>query len=196
MKKYLLLTAIVILLGQMVAPTTAPKVDASAEEYAVYSAAIANWLGDQQDPAKGPFVIPSVTATDAMTSDKVNQDNRYFVALFPTLKEEVAEDYRTRNKEPLHLKAVLQLKQKYLLVDSNEIKKIFKRGGWGEFYKRYPDSGGFISVSRPGFNKEMNQALIFIEHGCGDLCGTGHYVLLEKSGDTWKVIQQNLVWIS
>jgi hypothetical protein len=73
---------------------------------------------------------------------------------------------------------------------------MFKRGGWGEFYKRYPDSGGFISVSRPGFNKEMDQALIFIEHRCGDLCGTGHYILLEKSGDTWKVIQQNLVWIS
>jgi len=196
MKKYLLLTAIVVLLGQMVPPGTAPKVDASAEEYAVYSVAIANWLSDQQAPAKGPFVIPNVTATDAMTSDKVNQGNRYFVALFPTLKEEVAEDYRTRNKEPLHLKAAFQLKQKYLVVDSNEIKKMFKRGGWGEFYKRYPDSGGFISVSRPGFNKEMDQALLFIEHRCGDLCGTGHYILLEKSGDTWKVIQQNLVWIS
>jgi hypothetical protein len=42
----------------------------------------------------------------------------------------------------------------------------------------------------------MNQALVYIEHGCGGLCGTGHYVLLEKGVDGWKVIKRSMVWIS
>src|SRR5215217_7791371 len=112
--------------------------------------------------------------------------------MFPTLTAGVARDYRARNKESVRLKESFQLNIKYVLVDKKEIEKIFNGGRWEEFYKRYRDSGGFISLSRPGFNPAMNQALVYIAHACGGLCGTGHYVLLEKSVDGWKVIKRSM----
>lgn len=58
---------------------------------------------------------------------------------------------------------------------------------WEEFYKKYPDSGGFIGISPVGFNRERNQALIYLEHSCRSLCGSGHYILLSKNKEDWKV---------
>ena len=75
---------------------------------------------------------------------------------------------------------------------------MFKGGvnGWEKFYKRFPDSGGIVGVSRVGFNLETNQALVYVEHGCGDLCGTGHYMLLDKGESGWKVAKRYMSWIS
>jgi hypothetical protein len=39
-------------------------------------------------------------------------------------------------------------------VSSNLIGFPFKDGGWEEFYKRYPDSGGYVIMSSVGINKE------------------------------------------
>jgi len=65
-----------------------------------------------------------------------------------------------------------------------------------EFYKRYPGSSGLIILSRVGFNAAMNQAMIYIQHRCGGLGGTGYYVLLEKTADKWNLAKQNMVWVS
>ena len=200
MKSYLLLTvATMVLLAQVVLPRTPSQAEASAEEYAVYSAVIENMFAgdrvtfDTQAKIK-LLVIQNHTST---TGDNSNQDDQYFRRMFPTLTEGVVKDYRARNNEPARLKDSFDLKVKHVLVDKQEIEKIFNGGGWWEeFYKRYPDSGGLIIFSRAGFNAAMNQALVYIQHGCGGLCGTGHYVLLEKSVDGWRVVKRNMVWIS
>jgi hypothetical protein len=83
------------------------------------------------------------------------------------------------------------------LIEKQEIEKIFKgRGWWAESYKRYPDSVGLIVLSRVGFNAARNQAMVYIQHVCGGLCGTGHYVLLEKNADQWRVVKESMVWVS
>lgn len=193
--KYLLLTAIVIL-GYLVLPSTSSAADASAEQYAVYSAVIANTF-DKETKLK-QLVIQDLTATDGTAIENLREEGRYFERTFPTLKPEVITDYKTRNKEPLRLTASFDLKIKYVMVTDKEIEKIFNRGGgwWEDFYKKCPDSGGFISLSRPGFNAAMDQALVYIGHFCGGLCGTGHYALLEKRDHRWMVVRQNMVWIS
>jgi len=200
MKKYLVLTTIAILLGCVVPPKTSSGPDASAEEYAVLSTAIADMFdGERVTRAKIlRLAIQDVPETEVRTTDKLDNDARYFGELFPTLAEGVAMDYRIRNKDPLRFKDLFDLNMKYVLVSKQEIEKIFKEGGgwWDEFYKRYPDSGGLIALSRPGFNPAMNQAIVYISHNCNALCGTGHYVLLEKSADRWKVVEQKMVWIS
>ena len=202
MKKYLLLTAIVVLLAYVILPRTASRVNASAEEYAVYSAVIANMFdGERVTFDTGAkiklLVIQDVTATDPTTRDDSRQDDQYFRRMFSTLTEGVAKDYRAKNNKPVRLVDSFGFIVKHVLVDKQEVDKIFIGGGsWEEFYKRYPDSGGFIILSRVGFNAAMNQALVYIQHGCGGLCGTGHYVLLEKSVDRWRVVNRNMVWIS
>jgi hypothetical protein len=68
-----------------------------------------------------------------------------------------------------------------------EIRRIFEGGardsendGWKVFHKKYPTAGGFITLSRVGFNKEKTQSLIYVAHNCGWLCGEGNYILLVK----------------
>jgi len=197
MMKYLLLTVIVVL-GCAVLPSTSSAAHASDEEYAVYSAVITTMFDIKAKTRQ--LVIQDVTVNNETVIDKSLQENRYIERVFPTLKEGVLRDYKARNKEPLQLKDAFDLDAKYILVmiPQKEIARLFNEGGswWDEFYKRYPDSGGFISLSRPGFNAARNQALVYIEHHCGGLCGTGRYVLLEKSKDRWRVIQEEMVWVS
>ncbi|HEY0763366.1 MAG TPA: hypothetical protein VGD61_13435 [Pyrinomonadaceae bacterium] len=198
MKKCLLLITIVVLASVVPARS---RVDASAEEYAVYSAVIAEMFAgdrvtfDTQAKIK-LLVIKDLTDTDVLT-DYREQNEVYFGRMFPTLAAGVVKDYKARNKQPVRLKDSFDLNIKHLVVKKEKIEKIFAgRGWWQEFYKIYPDSGGLIVLSRVGFSRAMNQALVYIQHGCGGLCGTGHYVLLEKSGDRWQVVKRNMVWIS
>jgi hypothetical protein len=53
-----------------------------------------------------------------------------------------------------------------------------------------------VGVSRVGFNPEGNQALIYMEHGCGTLCATGNFILLQKGPGGWKITQRYTPWIS
>ena len=193
--KYLLLTAIAFL-SYMVLPSTASAADESTEQYAVYSTVIARMFTAKDKSRQ--LVIKDLTSTEDTVIDKLLQESRYIARMFPTLQKGVLRDYKARNKEPLQLKESFALRIKYVLVADKEIDKLFndKDGWWDEFYKRYPDSGGFISLSRPGFNAVMDQAFVYIEHYCGALCGTGHYVLLQKRKDRWKVVKQEMVWIS
>ncbi|HET6975131.1 MAG TPA: hypothetical protein VFI24_02325 [Pyrinomonadaceae bacterium] len=199
MKKYLLLTVIMVLLASLAPARTEGQ--ASTEEYAVYSAVIANMFPDEKraDDSKDkviPLVILNVTGTDRPRPKEV-QGELYFKQMFPTLPAGVAQDYNARNNEPARLKESFDLKLKYILVDDKEIKKIFDVGrNWEEFYKRYPGSRGFILLSRVGFNAEMNQALVYIQHSCGGLCGTGNYMLLEKKDDRWQVVKRSMAWIA
>jgi hypothetical protein len=184
-------------------PNQPPRqLDTSADEYAVYSAVIARMFAgdkvtfDSQTKVK-LLVIQDTTVTDSTASEAENNEQS-FKKMFPVLKEGVAADYKTKNSTPLHLKDSFELKLKHVLVEKQAIDKMFEEGGgwWEEFYKKYPDSGGFISFSRVGFNSDVDQALVYIAHGCGGLCGTGHYVLLEKGVDGWKVVKRSMVWIS
>lgn len=44
------------------------------------------------------------------------------------------------------------------------------------------DFGNFSAV---GYSKDHKEALIYLGHYCGSLCGTGHLVLLAKENETW-----------
>lgn len=193
MKKYLLLTVATIL---CFTPAVMPQRagGASAEEYAVYSVVIAEIFSDRQEKS---VVITDRTSSDSTTDGFSDRDQEYFKRMFPTLTEGVDKDYKARNKIPARLKDAFELKMRHVVLTKPEIDRIFKgNGSWDDFYKMYPTSVGIISLSRVGFSASMNQALVYIDHGCGGLCGTGHYVLLEKSADGWRVVNRRMVWIS
>ena len=83
------------------------------------------------------------------------------------------------------------------LVSRNTIEQIFHgRGWWPEFYRRFPKSRGFIEFSRPAFTDDRNGALVFVSHSCGGLCGTGWLVYLTRSGDSWRIAERTMLWVS
>jgi hypothetical protein len=175
----------------------------STEEYAVYSAVIGEmFAGGKVTFDTGSevklLVIKGYTVGDFLRADVENQDWKYLRQQFPSISQETINDYVAKSKEAYELKDAFDLKLNHTLVKKGEVEGMFKGGvnGWEAFYKRFPDSGGLVGVSRVGFNPEMNQALMYVEHGCGGLCGTGHYVLLNKGEGGWKVAKRFMAWIS
>ena len=74
----------------------------------------------------------------------------------------------------------------YLVVPTADITTRFHdvpgdpNSGWADFYKRYPDSGGFMIVSAVGFDASKERAMVYMAHQCGLLCGGGtHHFLGE-----------------
>lgn len=55
---------------------------------------------------------------------------------------------------------------------------------------------GYFTLSGVGFNPSRTQAIFYIEHTCGGLCGGGWYVLMEKVGDAWQVRDEYYTWMS
>jgi hypothetical protein len=50
--------------------------------------------------------------------------------------------------------------------------------------------------SKIGFNDEMNQALVYMAHICGNECGVGNIYFLVQNGDTWEIEGTLWVWSS
>ncbi len=55
---------------------------------------------------------------------------------------------------------------------------------------------GYLTLSGVGFNPSRTQAIFYVEHMCGGLCGGGWYVLMEKVGGTWQFRDKHFTWIS
>ena len=104
----------------------------------------------------------------------------------------VVDSLRSENTRPRLLRAGFPLGTPYLVVPSADITASFRdvpsdsTFGWSGFYKRYPDSGGFMVVSAVGFDVSKKRAMVYMAHSCGSLCGGGMHHLLEKVDGAWR----------
>jgi hypothetical protein len=64
-----------------------------------------------------------------------------------------------------------------------------------DFQQRFPNNLGYIAVSRPGFNFNKTEAILYVDHFCG-LCGGGGYILMRKVNGVWRVLDQHSTWVS
>ena len=69
-------------------------------------------------------------------------------------------------------------------VENSQIAKILERS-----------PGGLVRFSRVGFDRAGQAAIVFVTHVCGGLCGTGHYIVLEKNA-VWRITAVHMVFIS
>ena len=83
-----------------------------------------------------------------------------------------------------------------VVVPSSTIDRIFATGWWEDFYRTYPDTAGYARVSLPVLTKDRNKALIYVDHRCGDTCGLGSIHLLERTGNTWRITKEEILWVS
>jgi hypothetical protein len=119
---------------------------------------------------------------------------------------EVMENFRAANVSVRLLRAGFPMNPAYIVVPRPDIDATFTSApdemmfGWGNFYKKYPDSGGFMMVSVPGFDADRKRAIVYMAHACGSLCGGGTHHLLEKMGGAWREASvpgvQNCAWAS
>ncbi|MGC1620067.1 MAG: hypothetical protein WA765_16375 [Candidatus Acidiferrum sp.] len=66
----------------------------------------------------------------------------------------------------------------------------------GDFEARFPDNFGFFVVSHVGLNLNKTEALLYVDHFCGGLCGGGAYFLMHKVSGVWHVADRRDTWVS
>jgi len=82
------------------------------------------------------------------------------------------------------------------LVTAKETNRIFNPSGtsWKGFVQKYPHAAGFTLLSAIGFNEPHDQALVYVGNSCNLLCGSGHFVLLERKHNRWSVVKTAILW--
>jgi len=65
-----------------------------------------------------------------------------------------------------------------------------------DFEARFPNNFGFFVVSHVGLNMNKTEALLYVDHFCGGLCGGGKYVLMRKVNGAWHVVDHHGTWVS
>jgi hypothetical protein len=153
-----------------------PKSYEDAEAYEVYSAILpTEWLG-QLARAKS-LIIRSET-------------ENYKMCLRPEAESEkiigpAISEYVKLNEKPWLLQRRFNIERPYELVSYDELRAALKQGWWENFYKQYPNSGGWIELSAVGFNADKTVAVVYMGHICGGLCGGGRFHVLQKKDGKW-----------
>lgn len=84
----------------------------------------------------------------------------------------------------------------HICGESDRLALLFESNSWGPFYSIYSESAGVVQASAPVLSDARDQALVFVSHRCGGLCGTGALFVLERHGTSWRVIYRREIWVS
>ena len=170
------------------------RVDVGGEEYAVYAALINEMYVNERTKF---LVVVDRTATESLITKELERED--IREMLSPVTSAAVEAFIERSARPETLEESFDLKAKYVLLSHDKREEYFKPGvmeGWKTLEEKYPRASGFIRLAGVGFNPERDEALTYVEHGCGELCGTGTYVLLRKSTKGWKVEKTVMLWIA
>jgi hypothetical protein len=188
--------------GEKQKPATACEL--SDEDYAVFTAVLQG-LGRPEDPEeewkdKETLVVDVTGAGLLEPGQGSGWGFRSNSKAAPSA--ETRSDFDAKSKNECPLKENWGDTTLYKTFPHNEYRQLFdrkrlkKHDGWKEFYEKHPKAAGFWTFSRPGYNSDRDEALLYVAHNCGWLCGTGHLYLLAKKNGQWKVINRLFLWIS
>ena len=163
----------------------------SEEEYALYATAIQQYyLSPEARPTKFLMIEERTFKYDFTVGENDEPWKEKHKGL--NIEESAVDDYETKNSQKWLLKKDdFKLPVKHSMITDLDLKAIF-HGHWGElewiqYYRRFPESTGFIMLSRVGFNTAHTQALLYIGSRCGPGCGEIHFLFLEKTNGAWVV---------
>ena len=164
--------------------------DRDAEEYAVYSCLMDGF----SCTSKANVMLVASQTTPILLQDRKLDESELFKYQMPdATSRETFEDYRSIDGQPINLTNRFSLRRKYILISNQEAKSYFENSESANLLEKYPESSGRITMlSRVGFNKKMNEALVYAWAYCGGDCGGGGYYLLRKEDGVWKIKDKKL----
>jgi ribosome-binding factor A len=142
-----------------------------AHEAAIYSTILNGYTPSVED-------ILIMDRTDAV---KINEE--LFTSI-PSLSKKTLMDFRLVNLEPQVIDLPLSVNMGYKYVSIPGDLLMFSR------------SSPVITLSKVGFNRNFNQALVYISFVCGAECGTGTVFFLVREGNTWTIQKTIEIWVS
>lgn len=183
------------------ASTASTPCELNSEDYAVFGGLLAG-IGGPEDPEEAwrgrEFLIEDSTA---MVEDApwARAGSGFRSESKEAPAKETFADLKAKIHDRCPVVSGFGEPNQYKMVSSKEIEEFFTRGpgrGWEGFYKKYPNAAGFWQFSRPGYNMTHDEAVLYVSHSCGRLCGTGHLYLLRKENGQWVVKNRVMLWIS
>jgi hypothetical protein len=175
-------------------PSSTPVIqgDRESDEYDVYATLIDEMYVNEQVK-----LIVIVDHTEAGLGEDLDQTLQHITKNISGIQQETLDDFRTQNAQSYPLSDDFNLQVPHTLISQQEMEEIFRTGdGWDEFYQKYPDSQGTMTLSRVGFNQERDQALVYVGNQSHWLAGAGYYVLLARQDGAWVIQDSEMVWIS
>jgi hypothetical protein len=172
-------------------PTVSPTPDAVREEERIYAALIEALYPEDM------LVIMDQTQTDVLDLASA-ETYQHVEESLQHLSVETLTDFKARNDSSYPLRASMALGVRYLLFSQKDKQELFQvnQSGWDVFYNRYPGAPGIMTLSRVGFNKQMDQALVYLGVQSHWLAGSGNFFLFNKVNGSWVIDQQVMSWIS
>lgn len=168
------------------------QADIQAEEYAVYSSLIETRYSCGSN---GLVVINDATRIQVI-DHSLSNDLEFVHQQIPSIQQKMLDDFKALNSQSYRLSRNFNIKNRYALVGGEEFQEIFKSGveGWKIFRSKFPGSPGSISFSRVVLNPAMNEAFLYMSISCGESCGEGSYIILDKREGNWKIEKEAKVW--
>ncbi|MFC2065182.1 hypothetical protein ACFLXB_08830 [Chloroflexota bacterium] len=172
-------------------PTITATPDPIREEELVYAALL------QSEYSSNLYVLMNKTQTELLGMADVETIQMIEKSL-NDLSSDTLADFRARNDESHLIRTSMILGTRYNLFSTEDMQNLFRenQNGWDIFYDRFPEAPGIITLSKVGFNDEMDQALVYLGIQSHWLAGAGTYYLLTRKDGNWFVLQEVMIWIS
>jgi len=190
--KFFMTAVISALLASQVVPAqskrSGERSNIPAKEYAIYAAVIGDMLANGElspDPQLEVelLVIAGQTVKNHQAAIVRQDEGKIVKQEFSSIiSQETIDDYVAKNAKSHQLTKSFNLKLEYILIPEEKLGS--------------SDVDGLIALSRVGFDSGSNQALVYIQHYCGPLCGGGNYMLLVKTRQGWIVKKRVNSWVS
>ena len=171
-------------------PTLQP--DPDIEEYAVY-----NNLLETEFKGDGIDQVLIIDHTRVNSAKLIERDLAAFQENTPLAPELIAS-FKERNQQSYPLNPILDFGVKYKLLtqeEVDELRPLDEASGWKLLYEKYPNSYGFVYLSRVGFNADFSEALIYTESFHYDQPIKGGYYLMVKQSGRW-VVENSFEWMT
>ena len=177
--------------------SSAPPAALTDDDFAVYTAV----LRELYQAAKGrPIILSDQTAIGVPPGMLTNLpvQGPQTVSFLNPISQEARQSFEDLNHAAsLHLLPPCKFAPECTLVDIADIALQVKNAkAWRKFMAKHANTPGIIIVSRIGFNRDRDQAVVYSGMSCGTLCGQGEFTWLTKHDTVWGVESSNVVWIS
>jgi hypothetical protein len=173
------------------------KSEVSDEEYAVYDAAIAKIFA-QRTVTQMRIVSPTVDITEIFMdlrpfgASNEEEDLKFWQSRFQDIKRVTMEDYLANSKRKAVLKRSFKHGFDYVIWEVAALKS----EATPDTGKPRRDDDCLVELSRVGFDREHEQALLYLTYSYGGHRGAGFFVFLAKANNQWTVAKDERVWVS
>jgi len=151
----------------------------------IISAAIDSLYGST---TKGRFVVQAV---NMQIVEPIAMDFRSYLASASDAGGPILDDYIRRNSEACDLGPQFMRSASSMSLVFDEQLAPLRTGTvddfWRAFFVVFPNSGGLITVTRPGVDQSTGRAFLYIGRDCGAGCATGGYAWLRRRNSGWRL---------